>query len=159
MTDARALFAPLGPTYDRWSKVLSLGQDPRWRRFLVSRVPAHDRRVLDVATGTGLVAEESAGGGRLDELRERLVSLRLTENPPGIDEAEEAALELERALEPAPRLARPEYLDTVGAATRKLERALGDETSSPFTLAMRVAVGAVEELAQEVERNYKLALT
>ena len=54
---AKALFAPLGPTYDRVGAVLSLGQDPRWRRFLVSRVPADSGHVLDVATGTGLVAE------------------------------------------------------------------------------------------------------
>ena len=37
--------------------VLSLGQDPRWRRFLVSRLP-RGGHVLDVATGTGLVAAE-----------------------------------------------------------------------------------------------------
>ena len=37
--------------------LLSFGQDPRWRRFLVSRIP-HGSRVLDVATGTGLVARE-----------------------------------------------------------------------------------------------------
>jgi demethylmenaquinone methyltransferase / 2-methoxy-6-polyprenyl-1,4-benzoquinol methylase len=56
---ARELFAPLGPTYDRYARLLSLGQDPRWRRFLVSRVEAGaDDRVLDVATGTGLVAAE-----------------------------------------------------------------------------------------------------
>ena len=56
---ARALFAPLGPTYDRASAILSLGQDPRWRRFLVSRVDvARGGTVLDVATGTGLVARE-----------------------------------------------------------------------------------------------------
>ena len=54
---AKALFAPLGPTYDRVGAVLSLGQDPRWRRFLVSRVPVDGGHVLDVATGTGLVAE------------------------------------------------------------------------------------------------------
>jgi demethylmenaquinone methyltransferase/2-methoxy-6-polyprenyl-1,4-benzoquinol methylase len=54
---ARALFAPLGPTYDRVGAVLSLGQDPRWRRFLVSRLPGGGH-VLDVATGTGLVAAE-----------------------------------------------------------------------------------------------------
>jgi len=55
--DARELFAPLGPTYDRVGAVLSFGQDPRWRRFLVSRLPARGH-VLDVATGTGLVAHE-----------------------------------------------------------------------------------------------------
>jgi demethylmenaquinone methyltransferase/2-methoxy-6-polyprenyl-1,4-benzoquinol methylase len=56
---ARTLFAPLGPTYDRYAALLSLGQDPRWRRFLVSRVDAGpDEVVLDVATGTGAVARE-----------------------------------------------------------------------------------------------------
>jgi len=55
--DARELFAPLGPSYDRVGAVLSLGQDPLWRRFLVSRLPPGGD-VLDVATGTGLVAAE-----------------------------------------------------------------------------------------------------
>jgi demethylmenaquinone methyltransferase / 2-methoxy-6-polyprenyl-1,4-benzoquinol methylase len=54
---ARALFAPLGPTYDRVGAALSFGQDPRWRRFLVSRLPRDGGEVLDVATGTGLVAK------------------------------------------------------------------------------------------------------
>ena len=56
--DARELFAPLGPTYDRVGATLSLAQDPRWRRYLVSRLPADGGHVLDVATGTGLVALE-----------------------------------------------------------------------------------------------------
>jgi demethylmenaquinone methyltransferase/2-methoxy-6-polyprenyl-1,4-benzoquinol methylase len=54
---AQALFAPLGPRYDRMGALLSFGQDPRWRRFLVSRLPQDGGQVLDVATGTGLVAE------------------------------------------------------------------------------------------------------
>ena len=59
---ARELFAPLGPTYDRYARLLSFGQDPRWRRFLVSRVPRTAGRVLDVATGTAAVAIELARG-------------------------------------------------------------------------------------------------
>ena len=56
---APKLFAPLGPTYDRYARLLSLGQDPRWRRFLVSRLEVGpNARVLDVATGTGAVALE-----------------------------------------------------------------------------------------------------
>jgi demethylmenaquinone methyltransferase/2-methoxy-6-polyprenyl-1,4-benzoquinol methylase len=56
---ARGLFAPLGPTYDRYASALSFGQDPRWRRFLVSRLPVGpDDTVLDVATGTAAVALE-----------------------------------------------------------------------------------------------------
>ncbi|HEV8687018.1 MAG TPA: ubiquinone/menaquinone biosynthesis methyltransferase [Gaiellaceae bacterium] len=54
---ARELFAPLGPTYDRYARLLSLGQDPRWRRCLVSRVDVvPNDTVLDVATGTAAVA-------------------------------------------------------------------------------------------------------
>ena len=56
---ARTLFAPLGPTYDRYAALLSFGQDPRWRRFLVSRIDVGPREtVLEVATGTGAVATE-----------------------------------------------------------------------------------------------------
>ena len=59
---ARHLFAPLGPTYDRYAALLSLGQDPRWRRFLVSRIDARPGdTVLDVASGTAAVAIELAG--------------------------------------------------------------------------------------------------
>jgi demethylmenaquinone methyltransferase/2-methoxy-6-polyprenyl-1,4-benzoquinol methylase len=56
--EARELFAPRGPSYDRVGAKLSFGQDPRWRRFLVERLPRDDGHVLDVATGTGLVAAE-----------------------------------------------------------------------------------------------------
>ncbi|MBA3366215.1 MAG: ubiquinone/menaquinone biosynthesis methyltransferase [Actinobacteria bacterium] len=57
--DARRLFAPLGPTYDRYARLLSFGQDPRWRSFLVSRLEVEPgNAVLDVATGTGAVALE-----------------------------------------------------------------------------------------------------
>jgi len=56
---AERIFAPLGPTYGRWGRILSFGQDPRWRRFLVSRLDVGpEDTVLDVATGTGLVAVE-----------------------------------------------------------------------------------------------------
>ena len=59
VVSARTLFAPLGPTYDRYAAALSFGQDPRWRRFLVSRVDVGSSdTVLDVATGTGAVARE-----------------------------------------------------------------------------------------------------
>ncbi len=65
---AKVLFAPLGPTYDRYARLLSLGQDPRWRSFLVSRIDVDPgERVLDVATGTGAVAIELARRGALVE--------------------------------------------------------------------------------------------
>jgi demethylmenaquinone methyltransferase/2-methoxy-6-polyprenyl-1,4-benzoquinol methylase len=67
MTDRRdqalELFAPLGPRYDRLGALLSFGQDPRWRRAMVSHVPRDGGSVLDVATGTGLVAERLLAEG------------------------------------------------------------------------------------------------
>jgi demethylmenaquinone methyltransferase/2-methoxy-6-polyprenyl-1,4-benzoquinol methylase len=56
---ALELFAGLPRRYDEMGALLSFGQDPRWRRAMVSAVAASpDDRVLDVATGTGLVAAE-----------------------------------------------------------------------------------------------------
>lgn len=58
------LFAGLPTHYDRMGAVLSFGQDPRWRRALVAAIaPRPDQRLLDVATGTGLVAFELARHG------------------------------------------------------------------------------------------------
>jgi demethylmenaquinone methyltransferase / 2-methoxy-6-polyprenyl-1,4-benzoquinol methylase len=56
---ALELFRGLPRRYDLLSAALSFGQDPRWRRALVSAVAPRERdRVLDVATGTGMVAAE-----------------------------------------------------------------------------------------------------
>jgi demethylmenaquinone methyltransferase/2-methoxy-6-polyprenyl-1,4-benzoquinol methylase len=53
------LFRGLPRRYDLVAAVLSFGQDPRWRRALVGAVaPTANDRVLDVATGTGMVAAE-----------------------------------------------------------------------------------------------------
>jgi demethylmenaquinone methyltransferase/2-methoxy-6-polyprenyl-1,4-benzoquinol methylase len=54
---ALELFAGLPRHYDRAGAALSFGQDPRWRAALVATIPAGPNdRVLDVATGTGMVA-------------------------------------------------------------------------------------------------------
>jgi hypothetical protein len=126
--------------------------------------PVEDRaEVRAVVSIAGLceVAEEVAGGGDLDELRSRLVALRIAENPPGIEDAEEAALALQTAIGGVPRIASPEHLDAVGAATLRLERVLdgGGAGGSPFAAAMKQATATVEELARDVEANYKLPLT
>ena len=56
--DAKRIFTGIGASYDRVATVLSLGQDPRWRRALVDAIDARPTdRVLDVATGTGMVAQ------------------------------------------------------------------------------------------------------
>jgi hypothetical protein len=104
------------------------------------------------------LAGDLAGGGDLETLRSQLAQVRMVEQPPGIEEAEEAALALERTIGAPPRVATPTFLDEVGAATMALERALG-ETSSPFSAAIRASTGAVEEFVADVERGYKLQLT
>ncbi len=54
---ALELFEELPSRYDEMGAALSFFQDPRWRRAMVAAVEARpDQRVLDVATGTGLVA-------------------------------------------------------------------------------------------------------
>jgi hypothetical protein len=50
-------------------------------------------------------------------------------------------------------------LDTIGAATRRLEQELDPLAASPFTSAMRSAEAAVAELQREVEAGYRLALS
>jgi demethylmenaquinone methyltransferase / 2-methoxy-6-polyprenyl-1,4-benzoquinol methylase len=56
--DAERIFTGIAGSYDRVATVLSLGQDPRWRRALVDAIDARPTdRVLDVATGTGMVAQ------------------------------------------------------------------------------------------------------
>jgi hypothetical protein len=124
--------------------------------------PVTDRRLVrETASLAGLceVAEESAGGGHLPELRERLAELRETDRPEGIEDAEAAAASLAAAMQEGPRVASGAYLDAIGSASRRLEQALGESGASPFAAAMQVALGSVEELAADVERNYKLPLT
>ena len=131
---------------------LALGDDAQ---------PLTDRRLVREAASLAAlceVAEESAGGGHLPELRARLAELRKTDNPEGIEEAEAAAAALAETLQPGPRVASGEYLDALGSASRRLEQALGEDGASPFAAAMQAAVGPVEELAADVEGNYKLEL-
>ncbi len=150
------------PAPGRRAYLVALGQGEA-RAWLVldeACVPVTSReQAREVASIVVLceLAAELAGGGQLDELRVRLVQLRLTEQPDGIDAAEEAALALERAIGAPPVLASPAYLDGVGAATKALERALG-EHASPFANALASTAGAVEAFVAEVEGRHVLPL-
>jgi len=104
--DARALFASLGPTYDRVGAVLSFGQDPRWRRFLVSRIDVRpEGTVLDVATGTAAVA--------LELVRQKDCYVV------GLDQSPEMLAEGRRRI-------------ALAAATRKVRLLEGDARALPF---------------------------
>jgi demethylmenaquinone methyltransferase / 2-methoxy-6-polyprenyl-1,4-benzoquinol methylase len=85
---ALELFSGLPGAYDRMGAVLSFGQDPRWRRALIKAIdPGPGQRILDVATGTGLVATALARRGAhvtaLDQSEDMLdgARRRLTEHP------------------------------------------------------------------------------
>jgi hypothetical protein len=132
-----------------------------WLAFDAAAEPLTDGRLVREAASIAALcelAEESAGGGHLEELRARLAELRATDNPQGIEEAEAAAASLAETLQPEPRIASGAYLDALGSASRRLEQALGESGASPFASAMQAALGSVEELASDVEGNYKMPL-
>ena len=88
---ARRLFADIARGYDVMGEVLSFGQNRRWRRFLVSRVPvAPGARMLDVATGTAAVAIDLARRADvrvvgIDQSAEMLLRGRATVARAGVD--------------------------------------------------------------------------
>lgn len=79
---ALELFRGLPARYDIVSAAFSFGQDPRWRRALVRAIsPRRSDTVLDVATGTGLVAAELLARGHcqvvgIDQSAEMLSAAR-----------------------------------------------------------------------------------
>jgi len=91
---ALQLFRSLPDGYDRVGAVMSFGQDPRWRRALVDFIdPRPGMRILDVATGTGMVAFAHAAHGA------EVVGLDQSEAMLG-----QARARLERAPDPGGRL-------------------------------------------------------
>jgi hypothetical protein len=137
------------------------GEEERWLALDGEGSPVTDRVLVRDAVSIAALcelAEESAGGGDLPELRARLAEIREIDNPDGIEEAEEAAAALAETLREPPRVASPRYLDAIGAAADRLERALGDPGASPFAVTMQSGLGVAEELAARVERSYKSAL-
>jgi hypothetical protein len=146
------------PARGRRFYLVALGADES-RRWIVlgdDGQPIDAREdVRDTASIVAMceLAADLAGGGDLEQLRTQLAQVRMVEQPPGIEEAEAAALALERVVGAPPRVASPAYLDEVGVAALVLERSLG-EAVSPFSSAIRSGAGAVEQFVQEVERGY-----
>ena len=132
---ARELFAPLGPTYDRYARLLSFGQDPRWRSFLVERIEAGPGDVvLDVATGTGAVALElvrqkgcsvvgiDQSAEMLEEARRRIALAAATQGrPPRRGRAEELPFE-DGAFDALTVTYLLRYVDDPGATLAELAR-------------------------------------
>lgn len=137
------------------------GEAKSWLALDSEGAPVEDRRVLRDAVSIAAMcelAEETAGGGDLPELRSQLETLRVSEAPAGIDDVEAAVGELERTIGDGLRVASPAYLDEVGAATRRLEQALGETGGSPFLEAMKQASLTVDGLNADIEKHYKVPL-
>ena len=150
------------PAAGRRVYLVSFGGEEERRWVLFDDGGAIVDRREDVRDAASIVAmselsAELAGGGDLEQLRVNLAQVRMAEQPDGIEEAEDAALALERVVGAPPRVASPAYLDDVGAATIALERALG-ELSSPFSEAIRGGTGAVDAFVKDVERGYMVDL-
>ena len=140
MTDrarhARTLFAGIAPEYEWMGAVLSFGQDARWRRTMVSKVNAlPGSLVLDVASGTGLVARELAARKRFRVVQLDPSEAMLRAGDPGDGEGRaRAAGSPERSARRAARRSRRNVRRGdvhVPAALRRRSRAGDDASSSP----------------------------
>jgi len=136
---AKALFEPLGPTYDRYAALLSFGQDPRWRRHLVARVDAGPGdTVVDVATGTGAVARELLRQKRCDVV--------------GVDQSAEMLAEARRRL--------PAEIELVEASADRLPFDHGSFDALTFTYLLRYVddpPATLRELARVVRPGGTIA--
>ena len=73
-------FAGTGPSYDWIVNATTLGADRRWKRAIVDAIPAHAERILDLASGTGIltfaIAERFPGARVVGvELRDEYLQL------------------------------------------------------------------------------------
>jgi demethylmenaquinone methyltransferase / 2-methoxy-6-polyprenyl-1,4-benzoquinol methylase len=142
---ALTLFAGLERRYDLLSAALSLGQDPRWRRAMIAAIhAARDDRVLDVATGTGLVAR-----GLVERYGCSVV---------GLDQSRDMLAGARRALAAAPDLAA--RIDLVQGEAERLHFGDGDFDHLTFTYLLRYVddpAATLAELARVVRPGGRIA--
>lgn len=142
---ALALFAGLPRHYDAMGALLSFGQDPRWRRAMVAAVRAGPAdRVLDVATGTGLVAEA--------------LVRRYGCSVVGLDQSEEMLAQARAKLAARPGLAG--RIELVRGEAERLPFADGEFNALTFTYLLRYVddIGAMlRELARVVRPGGRIA--
>jgi demethylmenaquinone methyltransferase / 2-methoxy-6-polyprenyl-1,4-benzoquinol methylase len=142
---ALALFAGLERRYDLLSALLSFGQDPRWRRAMVAAVEATPaERVLDVATGTGLVAQELVRRYRCAVV--------------GLDQSAEMLAGARQRLAREPRLA--ERIELVEGQAEQLGFADAEFDHLTFTYLLRYVddpAATLAELARVVRPGGRIA--
>lgn len=125
--------------------VLSFGQDPRWRATLIDQVnPLPGQRVLDVATGTGLVAFALARRGC------EVVALDQSQDMLGV---------ARRHLSERPELAR--RVTFVQGEAEKLPFADGEFDALTFTYLLRYVddrAATMRELARVVKPRARIGM-
>ena len=144
--EALELFAGLPGRYERMGALLSFGQDPRWRAALLAAIrPQPGERILDVATGTGLVAFALARAGAGEVV--------------GVDQSEEmlaaarARLAAEPTLSPRLRFERAE--------AERLPFADGEFDALTFTYLLRYVddrLATMRELARVLRPGGRIGM-
>jgi demethylmenaquinone methyltransferase / 2-methoxy-6-polyprenyl-1,4-benzoquinol methylase len=139
------LFAGLPRRYDLAGALLSFGQDPRWRRAMVGMVRARrEDRVLDVATGTGMVATALV----------RRYGCRVV----GLDQSAEMLSGARAKLEDDPRLAA--RIELVRGEAESLPFEEGEFDHLTFTYLLRYVEdpgATLRELARVVKPGGRIA--
>jgi demethylmenaquinone methyltransferase / 2-methoxy-6-polyprenyl-1,4-benzoquinol methylase len=142
---ALTLFAGLERRYDLLSAALSFGQDPRWRRAMITAIGAgREDRVLDVATGTGLVAR-----GLVERYGCAVV---------GLDQSRDMLAGARRALAGAPQLAA--RIDLMRGEAERLPFDDGEFDHLTFTYLLRYVddpAATLAELARVVKPGGRIA--
>jgi demethylmenaquinone methyltransferase / 2-methoxy-6-polyprenyl-1,4-benzoquinol methylase len=143
---ALELFEGLPGHYDRIGALMSFGQDPRWRRAMVSAVgPRPGQRLLDVATGTGLVAAELVRRGATEVV--------------GLDQSEQMLSGARARLARQPELARRVTL--VRGEAERLPFSDGEFDGLTFTYLLRYVddpARTVAELARVVKPGGRIGM-
>jgi demethylmenaquinone methyltransferase/2-methoxy-6-polyprenyl-1,4-benzoquinol methylase len=141
-----ALFQGLPRRYDRMGAVLSLGQDPRWRHALVRAIdPRPGERVLDVATGTGMVAEALARRAACDVV--------------GLDQSEAMLAAARARVSEDPQLAA--RLTLVHGEAERLPFADGEFDALTFTYLLRYVddrAATMRELARVLKPGGRIGM-
>ena len=139
------LFRGLPDHYDRVGAAMSFGQDPRWRSALVEAIdPAAGMRILDVATGTGMVAFALAARGA---------------EVVGLDQSEAMLGGARARLERTPELA--DRLSFVLGEAESLPFATGEFDALSFTYLLRYVddrAATMHELARVVNPGGRIGM-
>jgi len=142
---ALQLFSGLPRRYDAMWELMSFGQNPRWRRAMVAAIEASPTdRVLDVATGTGLVAAELVGRYRCSVV--------------GLDQSEEMLSHARRKLAKNPALR--DRIELVHGEAERLPFEDEEFDALTFTYLLRYVddpAGTIRELARVVKPGGRIA--